>query len=298
MTMSGFIETYRGVVFPWEVDQVGHLTVAYYFERLEDATLALLDAIGLGADYVAREGRRCVTVDCYVRYHHELRVGDILHIQSGVTALGAEGLRLGHKLFDSATGTLCTTVELDTRHVQLEGRRGVPLTVEQQAAAGARRVEWDGPPRERRPQPRGTEGFVDSARDTVKPWEVDMVGQLAWPFYVHRFSAAGIQTFAAFGMSPAYQRGEGRGMSTFEFQLRFVEPLRAGDLVAVRTGLLHIGNSSIRLFHKMFNARTGELAATLDQFGVHLDVEARRPAPLPETLRQRGMAMLAPVEPL
>ena len=133
--MSGFIETYRGVVFPWEVDQVGHLTVAYYFERLEDATLALLDAIGLGADYVAREGRRCVTVDCYVRYHHELRVGDILHIQSGVTALGAEGLRLGHKLFDSATGTLCTTVELDTRHVQLEGRRGVPLTVEQQAAA-------------------------------------------------------------------------------------------------------------------------------------------------------------------
>jgi acyl-CoA thioester hydrolase len=296
--MSGFIETYRGVVFPWEVDQVGHLTVAYYFERLEDATLGLLDAIGLGADYMAREGRGCVTVDCYVRYQHELRVGDILHIESGVIAVDGEGVRLGHKLFNSDTGALCTTVEQDTRHVQLEGRRGVPLTLEQQAAAGDRRVEWDGPARERRPQPRGTEGFVDSARDTVKPWELDVFGQSAFPFYVHRFSAAGIQTFAAFGMSPAYQRGEGRGLSTFEFQLRFFGPLRAGDPVAVRTGLLHIGNSSIRLFHKMFNARTGELVATLDQFGVHLDVEARRPAPLPETLRQRAKAMLAPVEPV
>ncbi len=66
--MSGLIETYRGVVFPWEVDMVGHLTVAYYFERLEDATLGLLDAIGLGADYMERERHACLTVDCYVRY--------------------------------------------------------------------------------------------------------------------------------------------------------------------------------------------------------------------------------------
>src|SRR5262245_21279965 len=133
--MSGFVETYRGVVFPWEVDQVGHLTVAYYFERLEDATLGLLDAIGLGADYIARGGRGCVTADCYVRYQHELRVGDILHIESGVIAVDTGGMRLGHKLFDSDTGTLCTTVEQGVRHVQLEGRSVIPLTVAQQAAA-------------------------------------------------------------------------------------------------------------------------------------------------------------------
>jgi acyl-CoA thioesterase FadM len=293
--MSGFVETYRGTVFPWEVDMVGHLTVAYYFARLEDATLAALEAIGLGPSYMARERRGCLTVDCYVRYAQELRVGDILHVQSGVLAVDDEGVRLGHTFVNSDTGAVCTTVEQRTLHVQLGGGRA-RLSPEQQAAARARQVAWAGPARERRPQPRGTDGFLVTARDTVKPWEVDVFGQSAFQFHVHRFSAAGLQLFAAFGMTPAYQRDERRGMSTFEFQLQLLGALHPGDLVVVRTGLLHLGNSSIRVFHKMFNDGTGELVATLDQFGVHLDVEARRPAAIPESLRQRAKAILAPVE--
>src|SRR5256886_5755788 len=82
--MSGWLETYRGTVSRWEVDHNDHLTVAYYFARIADAGLGALQAIGLGADYAAHERRACVTVDCYARYSRELRVGDILHIESGV----------------------------------------------------------------------------------------------------------------------------------------------------------------------------------------------------------------------
>jgi acyl-CoA thioesterase FadM len=292
LDVSGWVETYRGTVFPWEVDIVDHLTVAYYFERFADATLGLLDATGLGPSYMRAAGRGCVTVDCYVRYREELRVGDVLHIRSGVLGMEEAGLVMGHQVFNSDTGALCATVEQRAVHVDLGRRTPVPLATAQRRAVEARRVEWDGPARERRWQPDGVEGFRDAARDTVKPWEVDVFGQSAFPFYVHRFSAAGIQTFAAFGMTPAYLRAERRGMSTFEFQLAFRGELHPGDLVAVKTGLLHIGNSSLRLLHKMFNHRTGELVATLDQFGVHLDVEARRPTPFPAALRARAGAML------
>jgi acyl-CoA thioesterase FadM len=44
----------------------------------------------------------------------------------------------------------------------------------------------------------------------------------------------------------------------------------------------------------MRNARTGEPLATLEQAGVHLDREARRSAPLPDALRAKARAMLAP----
>lgn len=292
--MSGFIETYRGIVFPWDVDIVGHFTVASYFARLEDATLGALEAIGLGPSYMERERRACMTVDCYVRYVEELRDGDILHVQSGVIAADDEGVLLGHKFFNSDTGAVCTTVEQRTLHVQLGGCGRVKLSPAQQAAARARQVAWDGPARERRPQPRGTEGFLVGARDTVKPWEIDVFGHSAFQFYIHRFSAAGFRVFAAFGMTPAYQREQRRGMSTFEFQLQFFGELHPGDLVTVRTGLLHLGSSSIRIFHRMLNDRTGEVVATLDQFGVHLDVEARRPAPIPDALRERAKAILVP----
>jgi acyl-CoA thioesterase FadM len=290
--MSAWVDTYRGTVFPWETDIVEHLTVAYYFERFADATLNLLDGLGLGADYMSRAGHGCVTVDCYVRYMHELRVGDILHISSAVIGVEEDGLRLGHRVVNSDSGVLCATVEQRTAHVELAARTPAPLPAGPRRTAEARRAPWDGPAREARWRPDGTDGFRDSACDTVKPWEIDVFGQSAFPYYIHRFSAGGIQTFAAFGMTPAYMRERRRGMSTFEFQLEFTGALRAGDPVRVKTGLLHIGTSSIRILHRMFNGRTGSLVATLDQFGVHLDVAARRPTPLPDELRARARAML------
>lgn len=291
---EGWLETYRGTVFRWEVDHNDHLTVAYYFARFADAGLGLLEAMGLGPGYMRSQRRACLTVDCYVRYLRELRVNDIMHVTSGVIEVSADGLVLGHKLLNSETGALCTTVEQRVVHAEMDGRTPVSLDEAARHSAEAHRVAWDGPPRERRPSPRGFEGLTDAARDTVQPWEIDVFGQSALPFFIHRFSAANSQVLAAFGMTPTYMREKRRGFSTFEFQLTVPGRLGPGDPVLVRSGLLHVGTSSLRLFHAMVNGRTGELCATLEQLGVHLDLEARRPAPLPDALRDRARAILAP----
>jgi acyl-CoA thioesterase FadM len=286
-----WIETYRGTVYRWELDNVDHFTVGFYFQRFADATLGLLESLELGPPYMARTGRGAVPVDAYVRYLRELRVGDLLHVESGVIAVEGCDVVTGHRLFDSDPGEVCATVELRTRHVELAGRVPAPLSPTQEAAVRARQVAWDGPPRERRAVPEGDAGFVEAGREYVKPWEIDAYGQCAMSFYVHRFAAANGHAIAAFGMTPGYQRDYQRGFSTFEFQLEFLGDLRAGDPVVVRAGLLHVGKSSLRVFHRMSNPRTGELVATLDQFGVHLDMEARRPAPLPDELLARAQAM-------
>ena len=286
-----WIETYRGTVYRWELDNVDHFTVAFYFQRFADAILGLLESLELGPPYMARTGRGAVPVDAYVRYMRELRVGDLLHVDSGVIAVEDGDIVTGHKLFDSDAGGVCATVELRTRHVELAGRVPVPLSGAQREAIRARQVTWDGPVRERRAVPKSDEGFVEAGREYVKPWEIDAYGQCAMSFYVHRFAAANAHAIAAFGMTPAYQREFRRGFSTFEFQLEFLGDLRAGDPVVVRAGLLHVGSSSLRVFHRMSNPRTGELVATLDQLGVHLDMDARRPGPLPEDLKARALAM-------
>ncbi|MBI1845624.1 MAG: acyl-ACP thioesterase [Candidatus Rokubacteria bacterium] len=288
-----WLETYRGTVFAWEVDAVEHFTVAYYFDRFEDATILLLAALGLGPEYMAREGRGCVTTECFVRYTRELRKGDVMYVQSGIVAADAQGLTLGHKLFDSADGALCSTVEQRAVHVDLKTCTPIPLAAELRCRADDFRVPWDGPARERRPQPRGVEGFVEAARDTVKAREMSVFGQSALSCYIHRFSAAGANCFSSWGMTPAYMREEHRGMSTFEFQLAIHGPLRTGDRVEVKSGLLHLGNTSIRVFHKMFVE--GALVASLDQLGVHLDMDARRPGRIPEALRAK--AVIAPTDP-
>ena len=291
MNDNGWLETYRGTVFRWEVDNNDHLTVAYYFARLDDATRGILHSLGLGADYTGRTQRGCPTADCFVRYVKELRVGDILHVTSGVLAVEKDALVLGHKLFNSETDVLCTTIEQRLAHLGADGK-AVGFTDEQRRAAETRRIAWDAPAREQRPRPPGLGGFRGSARDSVKQSEMDTFGRLALPAYIHRFSAANAHALAAFGLSPGYMRDAQRGFSTFEFQCTFMGSLAAGDPVAVRSGLMHVGNSSIRLLHVMTNERSGEPVASLEQSGVHLDLDARRPAPLPDALRQLAQAIL------
>ncbi|HSE02542.1 MAG TPA: thioesterase family protein [Methylomirabilota bacterium] len=276
--MGGFVETYRGTVFRWEVDHNDHLTVAYYFARIADAGAAAMGALGLSAATTR-------TDDCFVRYQRELRVGDIMHVESAVIGVEPDAVRLGHRLFDTGADVLCTTVEQRVRVA-------TPLDPGTRRSAEAARVDWDGPARERHPRPAGLDGLRDSARDTVKPAEVDASGGLALSHYIHRFSAANGHAIAAFGMTPAYMRAERRGFSTFEFQLELGGPLRPGDRVRVQSGVSHVGSSSLRLFHVMTREPGDEVVATLEQAGVHFDQEARRPTPLPEPLRARARVLL------
>jgi acyl-CoA thioesterase FadM len=268
MRSDHWLETYRGTVFRWEVDANDHLTVAYYLSRFADAAATVLHGLGLPPG---------ATRDCYIHYSRELRVNDLMHVVSGVIAVEPDGLRLGHKLLESTEGALCTTVE---------HRLVLALTPEQRRAAEARRVAWDGPERQVRPRPKSLEGFRDTARDAVKPAEVDGAGRLALSAAIHRFSAANGHAVAGFGLTPRYMREQSRGFSTFEFQLDFDGGVRAGDPLAVRSALTHVGNSSIRILHAMTNERTGERVATLEQSGVHLDLDAPPPPPPPPPPRR------------
>ena len=290
--MSAELETYRGVVYRWEVDHNDHFTVAFYFALLGDATQALLDALGLPPE---RDGRAWITADCYVRYMQELRVGDIMHITSAPIAVVPDGFVAGHRLVNTGTGAVASTFEQRLRLVGFDGAP-VSLSAAERERIDARRLPWDGPAREHRARPKSLDGLRDSARDTIKPSEAGGSTPAALAAYIHRFSASNSHVIAAFGMTPSYMREQRRGFSTFEFQFGATRALRPDAHVVVRSGLLHVGTSSLRLFHVMSDARTGAELATLLQAGVHLDMDARRPTPLPPDLLDRARTLLVPLE--
>lgn len=287
----GWLETHRGTVYRWEVDNVDHFTVAYYFARFQDATQFMLHALALDPVSLVDSGQACLTVDCHVRYARELRVGDVFHIRSGIIGVDERGLRLGHEVIDSGDGVLCTRVEQGMALVDLASRARRPLSAAHQKTASAHRVDWTAEPTSPAP-PDGDDGFLEVVRDAVKPSELDVLGEASLAAYIHRFSAANAQLLASFGWTPAYSRAEHRGFSTFDFRLRLTGCLHGGDLVLVRSGLVHLGTSSLRILHRLANAATGTPVATLEQSGVHLDLDARRSTPLPATLRERAAAMV------
>jgi acyl-CoA thioesterase FadM len=151
---------------------------------------------------------------------------------------------------------------------------------------------WGGPETERRPDPASTKGAIATARGRVRPADLDEFGRFALAAFIHRFTDALIQLAAVIGMTSDYMRDERRGYSTFELALRVASSPRLGDRYLIKTGIAHLGNSSLRLLHRMTDPRSGHEFARLSQFGVQLDLEARRPAPLPDAMRTAATPLL------
>jgi acyl-CoA thioesterase FadM len=281
--MTNWIETYRGAVPPWQCDVTEHFTIAYYFDRLEEAESNLADALGLGD--LTRHPDLSRRIDA--RFARELREGASFHVESAV--LGADtGLRLGHRFIDSTNGEVVTWFD---EHWDLPA----PLTPHQRSAVEGRVAEWNGPATEHRPEPTATDRFIPTARGRVKPGDVNAAGQFALGAVVHRFSNASGQTGAAIGMDAAYMQGQRRGFSTFELVLRMSGELPLDAPYLVETGIAHLGNSSLRMVHRMTDARTGAEVARLSQYGVNLDLDARRPARWPDNIRRRAEGLVVPV---
>jgi acyl-CoA thioesterase FadM len=274
--MRGWSETYRGTVAPWECDVTEHFTIAYYLDRIEQASAALADALGLGEALRAGVFPRHIDL----RFARELRAGASFHIESGANAI-EPGLRLGHRILDSVNSDVVTWVE-----ESWDGLASVPAAIGQQLAA------WPGPAPETRPEPKSIDGAMPAARGLVRPGDLDECGRFSLAAFVHRFTDALLQTIAAIGMTADYVKTDRRGFSTFELALRITAAPRLGEPFLVETGIAHLGGSSMRFIHRMTDPRTGREFARLGQFGVQLDLDARRPAPWPEAIRAAAAPLL------
>ena len=267
--MTGYSETFRGDVAPWEVDATEHFTVAYYYEKFESATWRFLRQHGV--DPTAAR-----TIEALTHYKAELRDRDIYFIETALLEAGDTPL-IAHKLYNAETDTLCTAMQQRLSGVTLSGDS----------------VEWDGDAREERPVPGDSSNWVASQRSVVRPEEVDWSGHLALPGHIHRFSTANSFIMAAFGLTPEYMTEQRIGLSTFEFQLVFHHRQAApGTLIDVDSCVAQLGGSSIRLYHRLRDGETGENIAGLSQFGVQLDLDARRPKRISDELRERAQALL------
>jgi acyl-CoA thioesterase FadM len=283
--MTHWSETYRGGVPPWQCDVTEHFTIAYYFDRLEEADTNLADELGL-VDMLRRTDiSRRITA----RFARELRAGASFHVESAALSVDG-GLRLGHRFVDSANGEVVTWCQ---EHWELSAS---PLTLQQRNAIAGRLALWNGPDEELRPEPVTTDGFIPTARGRVKPGDVDAAGHFALGAIMHRCSNASGQLGAAVGMDAAFMQQQRRGFSTFELTLRLSEALPIDTPYLIETGVGHLGNSSLRMIHRMTDPRNGVEVARVSQFGVNLDLDARRPAAWPDDTRRRATPLVVPVE--
>ena len=106
------IETYRGFVYPWSIDHVGHLNVQSYVGRFDEASWHFLARLGLGPTFLAQQGRAVVAADQRIRYRREVLAGTLLHVTTELLAVGRSSVRFVHRMYDSERGEEVASMEL------------------------------------------------------------------------------------------------------------------------------------------------------------------------------------------
>ncbi len=272
--MTDYLESFRGTVKAWECDHVEHFTVAYYFKSAAAAQLRLLHQLGIDP---YDEGFPTAT-HIYTRFLKELRKGDTYFINSGVIDAKADSLVLGHRVINADSGDECTLIEMT---LDCGAKKQVP------------KVEWLAPEKRAQETPVPLSSWPVTAADVISTTPLDLQGHLSIEGIVHLFSDASVQSQMRIGMTPQYMRDNRIGFSTMEFRFTFHESTpRPGDMVEIRSRITKIGSTSLGFAHGLWNVNTGTLLATLTQAGVHLDLNRRRPASLPDVIRTKAKELL------
>jgi len=129
-------------------------------------------------------------------------------------------------------------------------------------------------------------------RGTVYPWHCDQVGHMNVMWYVGKFDEATWNFAAQLGLTPSYLRQSNRGMAAVQQTIHYKRELLAGDVVEVHTRLLELREKVVRFAHEMRNSETGEIAATCELTGVHLDRQLRKACAFPPEVRAAGLKIL------
>ena len=121
------LETYRGFVYPWSIDQVGHMNVASYTQRFDEATWHFLAGLGLTPSFLDQNSRSAVAVEQKTKYKREVLAGSLLHVRTELIELGRSSIRFMHRMFDSDSGDEVATTELVGVYFDTTRRKSVEL---------------------------------------------------------------------------------------------------------------------------------------------------------------------------
>lgn len=134
--------------------------------------------------------------------------------------------------------------------------------------------------------------FVSSAM-TVEPGWIDYNGHLNMAYYNVLIDRSVDEAFSLVGLGPDYAKHRGHSFFTAEAHVRYLRELQAGEVVRTTIRLIDYDDKRIHFFAELYHAHEGWMSATSEQLALHVNMAARKVAPLPDDVLGRLAAMKA-----
>jgi acyl-CoA thioester hydrolase len=130
--------TYKGTVYPWQCDHMGHMNVMWYVGKFDEATWNLLAELGITPKYMRNEQCGMAAVQQNTSYQQELLAGDVIEIRSRILEVRDKVIRFQHEMRNIETDQVVAITELTGVYLDRQTRRSSSLPPAVRAAAEAR----------------------------------------------------------------------------------------------------------------------------------------------------------------
>ena len=134
--------------------------------------------------------------------------------------------------------------------------------------------------------------WVNTFKGAVLASEYDFTSHMNSRMYVSRFDQATWGLLHAIGLTPASIKQKNLRIAIVRQNYQFLEELRGGELVTIKSGFLAVGEKYFRFLHQMYNDETGKMVATCDCVAVQASLNEGKSVALPAELQERAKAYL------
>ena len=127
--------TYRGTIYPWHCDHMGHMNVMWYVGKFDEATWQFFATVGMPRSRFLGEGTGMAAVEQRIEYKRELHAGDLITIRSAVLEVKEKSIRFMHEMTNDETGELAARTILVGVYFDTTARKSLALPADVRASA-------------------------------------------------------------------------------------------------------------------------------------------------------------------
>lgn len=122
--------TYRGAVYPWHCDHVGHMNVMHYVGKFDEATWNFFSDLGLSPAYFRDHHCGMAAVQQNITYKRELVAGEVVEVRTRLIEMRERVIRFEHVMIERGSGDVAAVCDLTGVHLDRRARKSIPFPAE------------------------------------------------------------------------------------------------------------------------------------------------------------------------
>jgi len=121
--MTSLPITYKGAVYPWHCDHMGHMNVMWYTGKMDEATWNFFADLGISPAFLKDNNRGMAALEIKTNYLAELVAGDVVSVHTKLReVLKGKLIKFTHEMV-KGDGEVAAIAEITGIHMDTAARK-------------------------------------------------------------------------------------------------------------------------------------------------------------------------------